>query len=61
MSAIARSKATLTKDRQDMWRLIKILFVLLVLAGLGLVGYAYIADLTPEQETVSEPIMLDTN
>ncbi|MFV0333587.1 MAG: hypothetical protein ACK5JR_05895 [Tropicimonas sp.] len=41
-----------------MWRLIKILLYLVVLAGIGLVGYAYLADLTPRQERVSEPVTL---
>ncbi|MFV0360803.1 MAG: hypothetical protein ACK5IR_13735 [Tropicimonas sp.] len=44
-----------------MWRLIKLLFVLLVIGGIGLVGYAYIADLTPAQKEVTETIKLGTN
>ncbi len=44
-----------------MWRLIKILFFLAVIAGIGLVGYAYIADLTPRQVRVSEPVTLDVD
>lgn len=42
-----------------MRRLIKLLLYLVVLAGIGLVGYAYIADLTPSQLRVSEPVTLD--
>ncbi|WP_416929740.1 hypothetical protein [Tropicimonas sp.] len=61
MAAIAQTKASVIKDRQDMWRLIKLLFVLLVIGGIGLVGYAYIADLTPAQKEVTETIKLGTN
>lgn len=41
-----------------MWRLIKLLLFLAVLAGLGLVSYAYMADLTPNQVRVSDPVTL---
>lgn len=44
-----------------MWRLIKLLLFLVILAGIGLVGYAYIADLTPNQIRVSEPVTLDVD
>ena len=44
-----------------MWRLLKILLYLVVLAAIGLVGYAYIADLTPNQVRVSEPVTLDVD
>ncbi|SDI47205.1 hypothetical protein [Aliiruegeria lutimaris] len=44
-----------------MWRLIKLLFFLVVIAAIGLVGYAYIADLTPTQQRVSEPVTLDVD
>lgn len=34
--------------------------VLLVLLGLiGLTGYAYLADLSPEQSVVTKPVVLD--
>ncbi|WP_163887124.1 hypothetical protein [Aliiruegeria sabulilitoris] len=49
------------ESRQEMWRLIKLLFFLVVIAGIGLVGYAYIADLTPTQQRVSEPVTLDVD
>ena len=47
-----------------MWRLIKLLLYLVVLAGLGLVGYAYLgpilgADFMPARETVTMPVELD--
>ena len=50
-----------------MWRLIKALLVLVILAGLALVAYAYIGPIffpndfaAPTQE-VSRPVTLDTN
>ncbi len=42
-----------------MGRLIKYLFYLIILAGLGLVGYAYLGDLSPSQEDVTTPVELD--
>ncbi|WP_256369763.1 hypothetical protein [Tropicimonas sp. IMCC6043] len=42
-----------------MWRLIKLLLYLAVLGGIGLVGYAYLADLTPDQRRVVEPVTLN--
>ena len=37
------------------------LLLLVVLGFLGLVGYAYLGNLTPTQEPVSEPVDLGTN
>lgn len=47
-----------------MGRLIKYLFYLLVLAGIGLVGYAYIgpfvgADFSPPTVEIRAPVTLD--
>lgn len=44
-----------------MGRLIKLLLYLVGLAGIGLVGYAYMADLTPDQVRVSEPVTLEVD
>lgn len=44
-----------------MLRILKLLFLLGVLIGAAVVGYAYIGDLSPEQQDVSEPVELDTN
>jgi len=44
-----------------MLRLLKLLFVLVVLITVTVVGYAYLGDLRPEQQDVSEPVELDTN
>lgn len=42
-----------------MFRLLKLLFVLVVMIGAAVVGYAYLGDLSPEQSEVSEPVTLD--
>ena len=47
-----------------MWRLIKILFFLVILAGVGLVAYAYVGpflgvDFMPPRETVTVPVEID--
>lgn len=42
-----------------MGRALKVLFFLVVVGFLGLVGYAYLGDLSPEQTDVTEPVTLD--
>ena len=42
-----------------MGRLLKFLFFLILLGAVALVGYAYLGDLSPEQEEISEPVELD--
>jgi hypothetical protein len=49
------------KEGFAMLRLLRILFILAVLAGTAVVGYAYLGDLSPEQTDVSEPVTLDGN
>ena len=50
-----------------MWRLIKLLLFLAVLAAAGLVAYAYIgpvffpADFAATSQEVTRPVTLDTN
>lgn len=44
-----------------MLRLLKVLFVLVVLIAVMVLGYAYLGDLSPEQQDVSEPVSLDGN
>ena len=50
-----------------MWRLIKALLFLIILAGVGLVGYAYVgplffpADFAAPSQEVTQPVTLDTN
>lgn len=40
-------------------KLFKFLLVLAVLGAIGLVGYAYLGDLDPVQERVTEPVDLE--
>jgi hypothetical protein len=50
-----------------MWRLIKIIFYLLILIGVGLVAYAYIgpllfpADFAAPAQEVNRPVTFDAN
>ena len=44
-----------------MMRLIKVVFVLLTLGLVGLSGYAYLADLSPVQSEVRQPVMLNAD
>ncbi len=48
-----------------MWRLIKVVLILAILAGLGLVAYAYIgpiffpADFAPPLVDINQPVVLE--
>lgn len=42
-----------------LWRLIKLVLILAVLGFIGLSGYAYLGDLSPEQRAVTQPVTLD--
>lgn len=42
-----------------MGRILKALVVLALLGFIGISAYAYLADLTPEQERVTKPVVLD--
>ena len=44
-----------------MGRIIKALVVLEILGFLGLTGYAYLADLTPDQAEVKKPVVLNAD
>ncbi len=44
-----------------MLRLLRFLFVIAVLLGAAVIGYAYLGDLSPEQSDVSAPVTLDGN
>jgi predicted small lipoprotein YifL len=50
-----------------MWRLIKVLLFLIIIAGVALVAYAYIgplffpADFAAPSQEVTQPVTLDTN
>jgi hypothetical protein len=38
---------------------LKLIAILLILGLIGLAGYAYLGDLTPEQSDVVQPVILD--
>ncbi len=42
-----------------MFRLLKLIFVLGVLIAAAVLGYAYLGDLSPEQDEISAPVTLD--
>lgn len=44
-----------------MGKLIKALVFLIILGFLGLIGFAYLGDLTPQQEPQSRAVTLDLN
>lgn len=44
-----------------MGRILKALVFLLILGFIGLVGYAYLGDLAPQRQQVSQPVTLDVN
>lgn len=44
-----------------MMRLIKFLLFLAVIGFLGLIGFAYLGDLSPAQSDVTQPVTLDAN
>lgn len=49
-----------------MIRVFKLLFMLVILAGIGLVGFAYIgpilgADFAPTKSEIREPVLLDVD
>lgn len=44
-----------------MGRLLKLLFTLVLLAFLGLVGYAYLGDMSPRPVEMNEAVTLDVN
>jgi hypothetical protein len=43
------------------WRLIKLLLVVIVLGFIGLTGFAYLGDLSPVQRDVTQPVTLDAD
>jgi hypothetical protein len=42
-------------------RIFKLVFILVLLGAVGLVGYAYVADLSPAQEQVTVPVTLNAD
>ena len=44
-----------------MMTLLKLTFILLVLGAIGLTGYAYVGDLSPENRDVIQPVTLNVD
>lgn len=44
-----------------MVRLLKALFIIIILGFVGLVGFAYLGDLSPLQTDISQPLTLDVD
>lgn len=44
-----------------MVRLIKLMFVLAIAGFIGLTGYAYLADLSPQIQDVKQPVTLNVD
>jgi hypothetical protein len=44
-----------------MFRIVKIVFVLVVVGVLALAGYAYLGDMSPRQAPVTQPVTLDVD
>jgi hypothetical protein len=42
-----------------LWRLAKLVVLLVIVGFIGLTGYAYFGDLAPEQREVTQPVTLD--
>lgn len=42
-------------------RLVKLVFLLLLVGAVALVGYAYLADLSPQQEQITLPVTLNAD
>jgi len=42
-----------------MFRLLKLLVFLALIGFVGLTGYAYLGDLSPEQSEINQPVTLD--
>lgn len=49
------------KGRKAMGRIIRFLLLLIVLGGLGLIGYSYSGYLVPVQHSVTTPVELDVD
>ena len=51
--------AAKAKGKAGMGRLVKLVGLVLVLGFAGLVGYAYLADMTPMRQEVKQPVVLN--
>ncbi|KKK67899.1 hypothetical protein LCGC14_2949480, partial [marine sediment metagenome] len=48
-------------EGRTMFRILKLLFFLLIIGFIALIGYAYLGDLSPDRSEVVEPVTLDEN
>lgn len=56
---MAQHKQQKENRGRDMRHIFKLLVVLVVLAGIGLIGFAYVGDLSPDQSLTTQPVTLD--
>lgn len=49
------------RKQDEMKLVLKGIAVLVILGALGLAGFAYLADLPPEQSLITKPVVLDGN
>lgn len=42
----------------EMWRLLRILFVIVILASAGVVGFAFLGDLSAPREQITKPVQI---
>ncbi len=66
MTYIVAHASTGEQDRANtrqigMRYVIKGLFYIAILAALGVIGYAYLGDMTPDQAEMTEPVVLDVD
>ncbi len=49
----------LGQESSGMWLIVKSIAILVVLGVIGLIGFAYLGDLSPELGLVTKPVVLD--
>jgi len=55
------SKDAQAKGSRSVIRLLKALVFLILIGIVGLIGYAYLGDLSPSRVEVNQPVTLDAN
>jgi hypothetical protein len=59
IAAIAPAQKTRNGGAGMVWRLAKLVLLLVCVGFIGLTGYAYFGDLSPQQREVTQPVTLD--
>ena len=54
-------RANDTARAKSMWRVIRLLLVIILLGVLGLIGYSYSGYLVPAQQNITAPVDLDVD